>query len=97
MTAPDPARTGGVDSGQGLQHRPIDVTQRKAAPVYFPHGYTPLAAACYLQELFEVIETVSEGEVTSNGQSIAPLAAAGRSLAHALADALDTLDLEIET
>ena len=82
------------EGGEALQHPPSEKSQRKGAALLWPHGYTPYTAACYLQEVFEALDLLSEGRPPGAG----PLIEAGKALSRALAEALDTVDCkETET
>ncbi len=57
----------------------------------FPHGYEAWAAAFELADLLDAMEEINGGSLTREGQSIAPMIAAAKSLAKALGRALDRI------
>lgn len=69
--------------------------QRKVR--HFPYGYSPETAALLLVDLMEAIDVLNDGHKRPGNVGLDPLIYASKSLALALADALEDVDLEVRT
>ncbi len=85
-TTPPPGNT------PGMPKRAEEYQSRR-----FPHGYSPETAALLLVDLLAAIDLLNDGRKGRPNVGLDPLIDASKSLAHALADALEGMETEVTT